>query len=74
MPKSVTLPPVRVEPETLEELRRISDESGISVYELTRQAVDTYIQDQRRKQRFLNSLAVATDGDHDHDQIGVIPS
>jgi metal-responsive CopG/Arc/MetJ family transcriptional regulator len=35
-----------------------------------RQALETYIQDQRRKNRFLQALAVA---DGDHDSIGVIP-
>ena len=39
MGKTVSLPPVRVEPELLDRLQQIADELDLSVYELTRQAV-----------------------------------
>lgn len=47
MPKTVSLPPVRVEPELRDELQQISDEIGVSVYALTRQAVAEYVARQR---------------------------
>lgn len=47
MGKTVSLPPVRVEPETKEALQRIGDETGVSVYELTRRAVVEFISRQR---------------------------
>lgn len=43
MAKTVTLPPVRVEPEMLQDMVAISERTGLSVYELTRQAVAAMI-------------------------------
>lgn len=43
MAKTVSLPPVRVEPELRDALQQISDVSGVSVYELTRQAAAEFV-------------------------------
>jgi len=66
MPKNVSLPPVRVEPEMKQALQHISDETGVSVYELTRQAVSEYIARQRGqvgKYYTPDRLMVVADGE-----------
>lgn len=67
MPKTVSLPPVRVEPEMLEQVQRLSVALDVSVYELTRMAVLAYVR--RYDKSFV--LAPALD---DADQLGVIPA
>lgn len=54
MPKTVSLPPVRVEPELKDALQRIGDETGVSLYELTRQAVAEFVV--RRGSRFVDGV------------------
>jgi len=63
----------RVDEETVQALDEIVAAGPGYRSDHIRQALDAYIQDQRRKQRFLQALAVA-DGDRDHDSGGVIPS
>jgi len=43
MAKTVSLPPVRVEPAMRDALAEIAEETGFSIYELTRQSVAYYI-------------------------------
>lgn len=43
MAKTVSLPPVRVEPEMRDALAKIAEETGASMYELTRTAVAEFI-------------------------------
>ena len=72
MPKSAFVS-FRIEDEILQALDEIVAAGPGDRSDHIRQALDAYIQDQRRKQRFLQALAVA-DGDRDHDSGGVIPS
>lgn len=43
MSKTVSLPPVRVEPEMRDALQQIADRDGVSLYASTRLAVSEYI-------------------------------
>ena len=61
MPKTVSLPPVRVEPELKDALQRIGDETGVSVYELTRQAVAEFVGRQRVVS--MDRLMMVADGE-----------
>jgi predicted transcriptional regulator len=70
MPKTASLPPVRVEPELRDALQRIGDETGVSVYELTRQAVAEYVARQLRVGVPASRLMTVADGE----SLGVIPS
>lgn len=63
MGKTVSLPPVRVEPEMKQALQHISDQTGISVYELTRQAVAEYITRQRAMTVFTDRLMAVANGE-----------
>jgi metal-responsive CopG/Arc/MetJ family transcriptional regulator len=60
----------RVDEETVQALDEIVAAVPGDRSDHIRQALASYIQEQRRKQRFLQALAVA---DGDHDSIGVIP-
>lgn len=59
----------RVDEETVQALDEIVASGPGDRSDHIRQALDAYIQDQRRKQRFLQALAVA-----DHEPLGVVPS
>lgn len=63
MPKTVSLPPVRVEPELKDALQRIGDVTGVSVYELTRQAVAEYVARQLRVDAMADRLMTVADGE-----------
>lgn len=63
MPKTVSLPPVRVEPELKDALQRIGDETGVSLYELTRQAVAEYVARQLRVDAMADRLMTVADGE-----------
>lgn len=67
MPKTVSLPPVRVEPELLEQMQRLSGQLNVSVYELTRMAVAAFV-------RKYDKSFVAGPLLDDVDQPGVIPA
>jgi metal-responsive CopG/Arc/MetJ family transcriptional regulator len=73
MPKTAAIK-ARIDEDMLKELDEIVAAGPGDRSDHIRQALDIYIQDQRRRARFLNALAVATSGDRDHDSIGVIPS
>lgn len=68
MAKTVSLPPVRVEPEMLDEMTQIAEQSGVSVYELTRQAVAEYVRRYGRRREQARTIC------RDDDGPGVIPS
>jgi predicted transcriptional regulator len=55
---------VRVEPELKDALQRIGDETGVSVYELTRQAVAEFVARQLRAGATSDRLMMVADGEH----------
>ena len=62
MGKTVSLPPVRVEPKLLDEMQQISGETGESVYELTRQAVAEFVRRYGRRREQAATLVQDDDG------------
>lgn len=69
MPKSVSLPPVRVEPEMRDALVRIAEAEQTSLYILIRQGMAEYIRRHQVKAEWAQAAHL-----DDHDPLGVIPA